>query len=166
MAAQAAFADAHVRQRPIVRVFGVFGHDGARQLGQIASGGDLAGIRQTVSVDEIGARHAKALGGGIHFLDKRGLVARDSFCQHHRYVVGRFDDHSLQRRIDGDLRTDIQANFARWLQCRDQRAIDFICQLQLALLQGLKGDVSRHDLGERSRMPLVVRVLGVENFAV
>ena len=49
-----------------------------------------------------------------------------------------------------------------WL-LRELGAADLGVQRQLAFLDRLEGDVGRHDLGERGRMPLVVVVLGVED---
>ena len=56
--AEAAVADPHIGHRPVGRVLRKIIDDGARQLGEIAGGGHLTGIRQAIGVDVVGARHA------------------------------------------------------------------------------------------------------------
>lgn len=48
-------------------------NDGARQYGEVTRGGLVLRIGQTRRVDELGVRHTKALGLGVHQLGKAGL---------------------------------------------------------------------------------------------
>ena len=149
-----------------MRVFWKLGDDGAGQFRQIARGGDLARIRQAVGVGKAGARHAEFARRIVHFLDEGGFAASNRFGQHHGDVVGGFDHQRLQRHIDGQFAADRQADLAWRLQRRDERTGDFVIELQLALLDRVEGQISRHDFRQRGWMPQIIGVFGIEDLAV
>ena len=59
-----------------------------------------------------------------------------------------------------------QADFARRLQRGDERTGNFVFELELALLDRVEGQISRHDFRQRGWMPQIIGVFGVEDLAV
>jgi len=75
-----------------IGVLGERDDDGARELGKVAGGGDLALVGQAIDVGEIGPPHAEVLCRLVHALDERLLTAGDPLGDHDGDVVGRLDD--------------------------------------------------------------------------
>src|SRR4026208_1811515 len=95
-----------------IGVLGERDDDGARELGKVAGGGDLALVGQTVDVGEIGPRHAEILCRLVHALDKRLLTAGDPLGDHDGDIVGRPDDEDLERDVERDRLAHFQPELA------------------------------------------------------
>ena len=106
MGADDLLADLNLDGGEQIGVFGELDDDGASELGQVAGGGDLALVRQTVDVDEIGPRHAEMLRRLVHALHECLLAAGDRLGDHHGDIVGRFDDQHLERGVERDGAAD------------------------------------------------------------
>ena len=165
MRSETAFAHVEVGHGPELGILREVADDGACELREITGCGHLGVGRQPVWIDESGSRHAKPPSGGIHALDEAVHVAADRLGQHHSNVVGRFDDQGFQRQLNGDLGANGQPNLARWLLCSNLGVDNLVVELELAFADRLEGDVGRHDLGERGRVPEVVDVLGIKDLA-
>ncbi len=137
--------------------------DRTRQDRDVPRRRHLLVIRKSIGVDVVRSGHAEPLGRRVHTLDKSCLAAGDTFGKHHRDVIGRFDDQRLERQIHGHLRADRRTNLARRLVQRVLRAGDLIGKGKLAVAKRLEGDVGGHQLGQRGRMPELVRILGVDH---
>ena len=72
----------------------------------------------------------------------------------------------MQGFFDAQFSANQQTDFARRLQRRDQRTWDLLVERNLAVLDGLEGDIGGHDFGQRGGVPLAVKIFGVEQFAV
>ena len=166
MRAQHLLADLHLDGGEEIGIFGKLDDDGARQLGEIAGGGDLALVRQAVGIGETGARHAETLRRLVHALNEGLLAAGHGLGDHHRDIVGRLDDEHLERDVERDRLALFQPELARGLLRRSLGADGFGIGLDLAGLHRLEGHIGCHQLGEGCRKPLRVGVLGVEHCAV
>ena len=96
---------------------------------------------------------------------KAALAAGDRLGKHDGDVIRRLDDDSLERLLNRQRVADFNACLARRLQRRAQRAGNLIVEVELALFDGFEGDIRRHDLCQRGRMPEVINILCVKNFA-
>ncbi len=166
MGAYDLLADLHLDRGEEVGVLGKLDDDGARETGEIARRGVLLLVGQAVDVGEMRARHAEMLRRLVHLGDEPILTAGDGFGDHHRDVVGRFDDEHLERDVEGDPFAHFQPEFARGLLRRFLRADDLGVGRDGAGLERLEGDIGRHQLGERGGKPHDIGIFGIEDGAV
>jgi hypothetical protein len=103
--------------------------------------------------------HAEALRFGIHARDKSLFGAADIFGDGHRNVVRRFDDHHLQRIVEAHHLAGLEAHLARRLSRGILRHLDRRAHLELTGGERAEGDVGRHQLGERGRVPAAESIL-------
>ncbi len=166
MRAHDLLADLNLDGGEQIGVLGEGDNDGARELGKVAGGGDLALVGQAIDVGEIGPRHAEMLCRLVHALDGRLLIAGDPLGDHDGDVVGRFDDEELEGDVECDQLTLFQPELAWGLLRRLLGAHELGVGRDGACLQRLEGDVGRHQLGEGGGKPLGVGIFGVEHRAV
>ena len=109
MRAHNLLADLNLDGGEQIGVFGERDDYGARELGKVAGGCDLAVVGQAIDVGEIGPAHAEMLCGLIHALDERLLTAGDSLGNHDGDVVGQLDDEDLERDVERDRTRPLSA---------------------------------------------------------
>ena len=147
-------------------MLGKVAHHRGGEPAQIACGRDLLRLGQPIGIDELGARHAEALRGGVHALDEGLVRAGHRLGQHDRHIIGRLDNERLEALLDRHLGAHGQADLGRRLHMGELRAADLGFERDFALLDRLEHDVGRHDLGEGGRVPLVILVLRVEDLPI
>ena len=109
---------------------------GKAQDREIARRGDVAFRWQPVGIDEMALGHAEPARIGVHHVGKPGDRAADAFCDRHRDIVGRLDQHHLQRIVDGDAGADLETHLGRILRCRVARDGEQSVQPEAACLDG------------------------------
>ena len=74
-----------------------------------------SGCEQPVGIGPVRAGHAKPLRLGVHALDKGVLGAADILADRHGDVIGRPDQHHLQRIVERHDRAGLEAHLGRRL---------------------------------------------------
>jgi hypothetical protein len=131
---------------------------GASERRLIAGRGHLRRIGQAGSVLVDGAAHAERLRLARHQSGKRVLVAGDGLRHHHGGIVRRTRDHSLDGVFDRERAAGLEAELGRHLSGGFLRDLELAVELELAGLELLEQQIERHDLGERRRMALRIRI--------
>ena len=151
--------------REIWRVLRELGADRLDQQRQVAGRGVLVGSKQPVGIGPVRAGHAKPLRLGVHALDKGVLGAADILADRHGDVIGRPDQHHLQRIVERHDRAGLEAHLARRLGGGMCRHLDRRSERQLAGGNRAEGDVGRHQFGERGGIPALKSLLVLEHLA-
>ncbi len=116
-------------------------------------------IMQTVWIGKMRTTHADALCFRIHALHKSRFRTANSFRDRNGHVIGRFHQHDLERSIERHHRAGTITHLARWLFRGVDRHAHRRFQRQLPCFNRAEGDISRHHLGQRSRIPALERIL-------
>ena len=108
------------------------------------------------------------IGAAVWFisLDERGLVAAERLGDRDGEVVGRAHDQCVQRVAQRDVLADLEAEAGRRLACACGEMKILVSFVDLVIAHRLEGDVGRHHLGERGRVPAGIDVLGVEDVPI
>ena len=156
---------ADARQVPVVVILRELADERACENGEVARGGNLIVRRQAVGIHKARLRHAEMAGMPVHQIGKALDRAAHTFGQHDGDIVRRLDHHHLEGIVDRDLRAGAEAHLHRGLRHRVGRDGQRLVEGNPAVLHGMQGHVGSHQLGDRSRIPGVPRILGVQHLA-
>jgi hypothetical protein len=100
-----------------------------------------------------------------HELGKAVLVAAEVFGDGDGSVVRRLRHHRLDRILDGNGLTGLQAEFCRRLLGGVPGNLERRVELDFARFESLEQQIERHDLGQRRRVARRVGVRRVQHVA-
>ena len=131
----------------------------AGQQREVASGGDLFGVREAGRVAEGGAAHAERPRLLGHHLGELLLVALGQhLAERAGGVVGGFGDEAQHRLLDGQVAAGRQVQLGRLHRGGMFGDRDRLVERDAVLAQRVEGEIERHQLGEAGREALQVRV--------
>ncbi len=113
----------------------------------------------------MGVVHPQLLRAQGHQGGELAFRSADPLGHGHGHVIGRLHRHRPDRLVHRDAVAGAHAEAGRGRAGGVGRDIDPVRQGQLARLQGLEGQVERHQLGDRRRIARAVGVLLVEHLA-
>ena len=129
------------------------------KYGHVTCGGELARVRQAVSIAEHRSIHAQLTSLRSHQAREICLRAAKQFAHRCGRVVGGLRNHGQDRRFHRDGAALAHAELGRRLRRRLRREDDG-CGLRDATAgERFEGHIERHHLGQRSRIAPAVGVL-------
>ena len=125
-----------------------------------------SGVMQAVRIDEMRLPVMPSRCASAFMRSAKACCrAADILADRHGDVVGRLDQHHLQRVVERHDRAGLEAHLARRLGGGMLGNLDRRIERQLAGRDRAERHIGRHQLGERGRIPALESVLMLQHLA-
>ncbi|NDF69860.1 MAG: hypothetical protein EB131_01790 [Betaproteobacteria bacterium] len=125
----------------------------------------MLGLGLAAGVGETRVGQPEPLRLRVHALDKARFAASHGLGQRHRGVVARLHDQPAQQLVDGRRMPFVEIHARAWRQQSGFGRRHHPAALDIASLQCLKHQVSRHQLGQRCRFKAALALLAGQHLA-
>ena len=146
-------------------IFGEIIDDCAGQNHQIVHGGEVVFARQAGAVEKMRAAHAQALGFGIHHIGEALFTAADGLSQRDGRIVARLYNQAFNQIAYAGRLARLQKHARALGFPAFFRHGEHLVGLERAVVERFEGEISRHQLGERSRLHRRIQIFAGQHLA-